>query len=184
LKPSEPLGHTVGPMSQSSRNPLRTVPQVAAATGAGSTRVGRLVRLDGTGPIVDFPGNPHGPVPARSLVQVDLAALKRAAADRAEVLLAFDGDDAARPIILGVLGAHSDTPGLDAAVAATLASGEATVEADGKRLVIEAKQEVVLRCGEASITLKRDGKVLIRGVNVETRASGTNRVKGATVKIN
>ena len=32
--------------------------------------------------------------------------------------------------------------------------------------------------------LRRDGKIAIRGVNVETRAAGTNRLKGATVKIN
>ncbi|WP_257792523.1 hypothetical protein [Myxococcus xanthus] len=42
----------------------------------------------------------------------------------------------------------------------------------------------MLRCGEATITLRRNGKVVIRGVQVETHATGTNRIKGASVKVN
>ena len=45
-------------------------------------------------------------------------------------------------------------------------------------------REIVLRCGEASITLTRAGKVLIRGTYILTRSSGANRVKGAAVEIN
>jgi hypothetical protein len=55
---------------------------------------------------------------------------------------------------------------------------------DGKRVVIEAADEIVLRCGKASITLRRNGRVVIRGVYVETRAEGVNRVKGGSVQIN
>jgi hypothetical protein len=55
---------------------------------------------------------------------------------------------------------------------------------DGKRIVLEAHDEIVLRCGEASITLRRDGRLVVRGAYVETRASGVNRIKGGAVKIN
>jgi hypothetical protein len=55
---------------------------------------------------------------------------------------------------------------------------------DGKRVVLEGEDEVVLRCGDASITLRRDGKVMIRGAYVETQAKGVNRIKGGSVKIN
>ena len=55
---------------------------------------------------------------------------------------------------------------------------------DGKRVVIEGQEEVVLKCGEASITLKRDGKLILRGAYVETHAKGVNRIKGGSVKIN
>ena len=41
-----------------------------------------------------------------------------------------------------------------------------------------------MRCGEASITLTRAGKVLIRGAYVLSRSSGANRIKGAAVEIN
>ncbi len=62
------------------------------------------------------------------------------------------------------------------------APGEAHV--DGQRVVIEGRDEVVLRCGQASITLRRNGKVVIRGVYVETHAAGVNRIKGGSVQVN
>lgn len=55
---------------------------------------------------------------------------------------------------------------------------------DGKRIVIEGEDEIVLVCGKASITLRRNGKVVVRGTYVETHSTGCNRVKGASVKIN
>jgi hypothetical protein len=50
-------------------------------------------------------------------------------------------------------------------------------QVDGRRAAIEGREEVVLRCGEASITLQRSGKVTIRGLCAETHAAGTNRIK-------
>ncbi len=55
---------------------------------------------------------------------------------------------------------------------------------DGKRVRIEGADEIVLECGKASITLRRNGKVVIRGAYVETHSEGTNRIKGAQVKLN
>ena len=51
-------------------------------------------------------------------------------------------------------------------------------------MLLTAGREIVLRCGEASITLTRAGKVLIRGTYILTRSSGANRIKGAAVEIN
>ena len=58
------------------------------------------------------------------------------------------------------------------------------VEADGERLVIEARREVTLRCGRASITMTADGRVTIRGTQVLSRSDGPNRVQGASVQLN
>jgi hypothetical protein len=58
------------------------------------------------------------------------------------------------------------------------------VMVDDKRIEIEGQDEVVLRCGKASITLRRNGRVVIRGTYVESRSSGTNRIKGGSVLIN
>jgi hypothetical protein len=55
---------------------------------------------------------------------------------------------------------------------------------DGRRVVLQADEEVVLRCGESSITLKRNGRVVIKGAYVETASRGVNRIKGGSVKIN
>jgi hypothetical protein len=58
------------------------------------------------------------------------------------------------------------------------------VVVDGERKQIEGSKEIVLRCGKASITLRSNGRIIIRGAYVETRASGTNRIKGGAVLIN
>ena len=55
---------------------------------------------------------------------------------------------------------------------------------DGEKLVFTAGREIVFRCGEASVTLTRAGKVLIQGAYVVSRSSGANCIKGATVAIN
>lgn len=59
-----------------------------------------------------------------------------------------------------------------------------TVHVDGKRVVLEGQEEVVLKCGEASITLTRSGKVVIRGKYLLSRSSGVNRILGGSVQVN
>ena len=70
----------------------------------------------------------------------------------------------------------------EAETGATLEAVEARV--DGRRVELEAADEIVLRCGKASIVLRRNGRVVIRGTYVETRSRGVNRVKGGSVEIN
>ena len=55
---------------------------------------------------------------------------------------------------------------------------------DGDRLILTAHEQIVLRCGEASITLTRAGKVLIKGAYVVSRSTGMNRIQGGVVHIN
>jgi hypothetical protein len=64
--------------------------------------------------------------------------------------------------------------------------GAPVIEADvdGKRVRVTAQDEIVLECGNASITLRRNGRILIKGTYVETRSEGTNRIKGGQVQIN
>ena len=55
---------------------------------------------------------------------------------------------------------------------------------DGETCLIEAKEELVLRCGEASITLSKNGKIAIRGKYILNRATGVNRILGGSVQVN
>lgn len=129
--------------------------------------VGRLVRCGrGGDAVVDFAGNPFGrPVAARTTTTLDPAIVG------GDVVLLFEEGDPARPIVVGVIHPADAAPGVPA-------------EVDGERVLITAEREIVLRCGEASITLTRAGKVLIRGTCVLSRSSGANRIKGAVVEIN
>jgi len=147
-------------------------------------RAGHLVGWDGTTPMVDFPGNPHGPLAARRLDPTQ--GKTPAAGDRPEVLLTFESERSDRPILLGFLAPTTPAPGAGAVAAVESAEAGTTVDAvvDGKRVVIEGQDEIVLKCGLASITLRRNGRVVVRGTYVETRANGVNRIRGGTVEIN
>jgi hypothetical protein len=152
-----------------------------------STRVGRLVEGSAPGKLkVDFAGNKGGARPARTTVPLDAAAVARAVATKRGVLLIFENGDPALPVVIGLLEETTGGALLGELLAKPASTAGAPVEArlDGKRVVLEGKEEVVLRCGEASITLRRDGKVLVRGAYIETQAKGVNRIKGGAVKIN
>jgi hypothetical protein len=60
----------------------------------------------------------------------------------------------------------------------------AALRIDGECVVLQGRQRIELRCGEASIVLTRAGKILIRGNYVLSRSSGLNKLKGAFVDIN
>lgn len=89
-------------------------------------------------------------------------------------MLLVDPRPGCPPVLLGVL----RPLGADAAAA------DVEARVDGRRVELDGRDEIVLRCGEASITLRRNGRVAIRGVQVETRATGVNRIKGGSVAIN
>jgi hypothetical protein len=91
-----------------------------------------------------------------------------------QVVLLVDGRPGGLPVLLGFLTPITHDRTVDAL--------EARI--DGRRVELEGRDEIVLRCGQASITLRRNGRIAIRGVEVETRAAGMNRIKGGTVNIN
>jgi hypothetical protein len=53
-----------------------------------------------------------------------------------------------------------------------------------KELLLEARENLTLRCGEGSITIRADGKILIKGIDLVSRAERMNRIKGGAVSIN
>lgn len=51
-------------------------------------------------------------------------------------------------------------------------------------LTIEAKHSLTLRVGEGSVTIREDGKILIKGKDLVSHAQRMNRIKGGAVAIN
>jgi uncharacterized protein DUF6484 len=92
------------------------------------------------------------------------------------VVLVFEDGDPDRPIIMGCLRAN--------AKALPDVAGQIEVETDGQRLIVTAKDQMVLRCGKASITLTKEGKVILQGAYVSSQSSGVLRIKGGSVQIN
>jgi hypothetical protein len=165
----------------------RPAPETAPSEPA-AMRVGRLVMGSAPGALkVDFPGNAAGPLAARATVSLDAAAIGRAVAGKRGLLLLFENGDPTMPIVVGLLEETAGSALLGNLLTRSSpppARAPAEARLDGKRVVLEGQDEVVLKCGEASITLKRDGKVLLRGTYIETNAKGVNRIKGGAVKIN
>lgn len=159
---------------------VAALPARSAPPAIPEVVIGRFLGLDETGqPLIDFPGNP----PGRPLRALTTAPLAPSAAGRDVALLFADGD-LAQPVVIGLIQrpAEDGTTVVDAIGQAPDKPAEARV--DGERVVLSADKEIVLKCGKASITLTRAGKVLIRGAYLLNRSSGVNRIKGGSVQIN
>jgi len=136
-------------------------------------RVGQLIGFkEGDIPLIVYPGQPGtAAIAARTTVDIHGEHIGK------DVVLQFESGDPHRPIVLGVIRPPSPWP-------AGERPEQVEVDADGERLVVTAKEQIVLRCGKASITLTKAGKVLIQGAYVSTRSTGVNRIKGGSVQIN
>lgn len=135
--------------------------------------IGKVVTCDASGAVtVDYPDNPAD----RPLFAASIALISADDIDK-DVALMFEADNPLRPVIMGRLQRSARQEEKKSAEAVNL-------QLDGKRLTFTAEQEIVLRCGEASITLTRAGKVIIRGEYLLSRSTGTNRIKGGSVQIN
>lgn len=180
----------------SGRDPIRdeAVPQTLVAEGAellrplvqGATTpaadlapitgvlIGELIAMkdEGRTPLILYPGQPGmAALSARSVVDLHGGHIGK------QVVLMFERGDPARPIVMGVLREGEGWP-------LEKPPGQVEVDVDGERMVVGAKEQIVLRCGKASITLTKAGKVMIQGTYVLSRSSGVNRIKGGSVQLN
>lgn len=122
-----------------------------------------------------------------------------------QVALLFANGETKQPVIVGLIHnplsdilenfsipesrADTDTPFPEvseeqAQLAEITRDEEEQVVVDGKRVTIQGAEEITLKCGKASITLTKSGKILIRGTYLSNRSSGVNRIMGGSVQIN
>ena len=147
-------------------------------------RTGKITEIGRDGRIrVDFQGNAEGPLSARFVGSVSLSLLEMIASEGKDVLLAFEHNDPALPIIVGAL--HETIQEITEERPLVLdvdKSGHVTL--NGREVDVQAEEQMVLRCGKASIILTRAGKILIRGTYLSHQSTGVNQIKGSSVKIN
>ena len=152
-------------------------------TAAAAVVLARIVSVDEEGTVgVQLAGTP-GSRPARLGVPLSAQQLLAAANAGRAAILAFENGDPALPIILGLMQPAARREAGPPQGAEEPAQ-ELHAEVDGRRVRIAAQDEIVLECGSASITLRRNGRVVIHGDYVETSSEGTNRIKGGQVRIN
>ena len=153
--------------------PVSTAASLPAPSIDG-VKIGTLVGFadGGATPLVTFANQPTpAAVPARATLDLHAGHIGKGA------VLVFEGGDALRPIVLGCL----QVPGAEAIA---VAPGQVDIDADGQRLIVSAKDRIVLRCGKASLTLTKEGKVIVQGAYVSNQSSGVLRLKGGSVQIN
>jgi len=86
-----------------------------------------------------------------------------------DVFVWLPNDPASEGIVLGRIGASRASEG---------------PEEPPAELLLEARSALVLRVGDGSIEIRADGKILIRGSDLVSHATRTNRIKGGAVAIN
>jgi hypothetical protein len=135
--------------------------------------IGLFLSINDAGePLVAFPENPlETAIPARSTTSLDKEDVGK------EIALLFEGGNPLQPLIIGKIH-HADIASV------TQDAQQTSAELDGEHIVLSAKQTITLKCGKASITLTKAGKIILRGAYVLSRSSGVNRIKGGSVQIN
>jgi hypothetical protein len=132
--------------------------------------LGRIVEIDGAGrPRVSFADLVGPPPIARTIGEVTRAQLEAACAD-------------GRPIMLGFLEGRADSPVIMSL--ASMTEPPRPAPAPVATEVIEAREELVLRCGDATISLRADGTIKILGRDVTSWARRRQRIRGGSVAIN
>jgi hypothetical protein len=160
------------------------IPARAASANAPATFTARLVALDERGRAwvldeLDEPAAGERRDP-RSKARLARSTVPLGAEQVGREVLVCRANRAGEPVIVGVL----VEPGAAGAADETGPDRNLELVVERRRVVLSAKTELVLRCGEGSITLSADGKVTIRGVDVVSSATRTQRIRGGAVRIN
>lgn len=144
--------------------------------------------------LVDYPDNPSNGL----LTAISTVVLNKNQSGRQVAMLFAEGDPE-KPVIIGLI--HSTLYEMIENFEMMPAEAEGLEEnrnsheqlkpdnndnvyLDGKRVILEGQDEVVFKCGEASITLTKAGKIVIRGKYLLTRSTGVNRIMGGSVQVN
>jgi hypothetical protein len=160
-------GETV-PELKTAEHPLKT------AGGLASGRI-HAVTEDGT-ILVVIPSGSQPPFRAGTLLDVGPSDVGL------EVVLAFTPERGDRPVILGMVEERSRRE--SKARIDMERSDVQDLRIDGQSVHFKAADEVLLECGQGSIRIRRDGKIIIKGLQIVSRAKGVNKIKGAAVSIN
>ncbi len=129
--------------------------------------IGALIGFEKGRPLVVFAGNKQDhAIAARSTCELTYDMIG------CDLALLFEGGDPAKPMIVGRI------------VEPVRNDVMPSVIRDGELVRITAQDQLELRCGKASIVMKKDGHITIRGTYVISHASAANRIRGGSVNLN
>jgi len=154
-----------------------------SAPGQPSIMVGEIIKITEEGtPIVKFVGAPIEGVAARIAVSPHEVMSSEELINN-QVVILFQDRDLEKPIITGIIrNSIFENTGISTLDPHKQPTQSFTV--NGKKLVFEGEEEIVLRCGLGSITLRANGQISVKGSKLLSRASQSNKIRGASVFIN
>ncbi|MEO8629197.1 MAG: DUF6484 domain-containing protein, partial [Betaproteobacteria bacterium] len=146
LQPSTDDGTAARELEELLAQPSEIRKSAPERTHIDSVLVGTLVAFrEIYQPLVVYPGQ-SGTAAITARTTIDLLAEHIGE----EVVLTFEDGDPWRPIITGRIRKPSAWPTPDP-------PAQIDVDADGQRMIVSVKEQLVLRCGKASITLTKAG---------------------------
>jgi len=177
----KPIAHvqSAEPPSTQEATPLQDLLRQPAkhpvASAMSSIVLGRILSLNESGQAqIALPSASAQPLLALSLCQIAKEHIGRTCA------VQFIDGDPTQPLIIGLI---QDSPGFelrrDVALPAVL-----TISQNGERVQIDAVEELVLQCGEASIVMSAEGLIEIRAPYIDNHALATQRIRGGSVRVN
>lgn len=145
-------------------------------------KTGKIVKVDQNGSVfIHFKDNPKGPIKARVTAAAVDSITRREIDSDLTVMIAFEENDLHRPVVIDVIHDRIEPP---PSSITTDRKGLEEVKIDGETVTFDAKKEIVMRCGKASITLTKPGKIIIRGTYLLNSSSGANRIRGGSIQLN
>lgn len=155
---------------QEAAAPSPSTPTKLPTTPTNGVVIGFISHLNDQGlPCVAIPGSADEALPARSLCAISAEHRGQQCA------LLFENGDPRAPLILGLLQHPVLSLQGDIEQAQQYADGE---------LHLHARHAIELHCGEASFRMSADGRIELRGSTLVSHATGLNRIRGASVKLN
>lgn len=138
---------------------------------SSSAIIGRIIAIlpHESGPRIHCALLGNEPIPARSTIALHRGHLG------CEAVLMLENGNPQLPIVVGVLQEGTLLPAAPDQEHLCLEDG---------RVLLQAQEELVLRCGAATISLRSDGTVTVRGTRVVSEADGSMRIRGASIQLN
>jgi len=168
-----------------------SAPSSNELTRQGSLLVGKVVSINDHGnPMIAYDETTKSkPVEALTTVPLNRDAIGK------DIAISFAQNNGCMAIVMGVirrplddvLALQSEQPeegkGINPAKTDE-PTGMPEVIVDGNKLELSAPEEITLRCGKASITLNKNGKILIKGEHMLNRVSGSYKIKSGSIQLN
>jgi hypothetical protein len=169
-------------------------PSSNALANTSSLLVGKVVSINDHGnPMIAYDEATQTlPVEALTTVPLDVASIGK------DVAVSFAQNQGGIPIVMGVIRRILDDvisqqteliiPTEDVQDETNNSSNTEVAKpeiiVDGNKLELSAAEEITLRCGKSSITLNKNGKILIKGEHMLNRTSGSYKIKSGSIQLN